>query len=214
MVGLLEIPMFPLGWPFLPTDKVILQVFEPRYVALMREIESRPLEDTEGFATVMIERGSEVGGGDDRSTLGVLVSVKAIRWVSLHRAAVLGQAQNVIEVLAWRDDDPFPRAVIEVHPWITDALDGPMAIAYSAACVAVSELRMLAFEAGVAIDPTAEIGIPTDGVSNSVWALCAAAPLGEQDRYRLLGVNHDTDRIRVLELMCRQRAETYRFGQD
>ena len=214
MEGLLEIPMFPLRWPFLPTDKVILQVFEPRYVALMREVESRPLEDTEGFGTVMIERGPEVGGGDARTNLGVLVSLKAIRWVSLHRATVLGEAKNVIEILTWREDDPFPRAVVEVQPWLTDGLDGPMAIAYSAACVAVNDLRMVAFEAGAALDPTAEVGTPVEGVSNSVWSLCAAAPLGEHDRYKLLAINDDTDRLRVLELMCKQRAETYRFGQD
>ena len=212
MQGLAEIPMFPLGWPFMPTERVVLQVFEPRYIAMVREIESRPLEDGNVFGTVMIERGSEVGGCEVRGTHGVLIGIDRIRWAGMHRAAIVGFARNVIEVLNWRTDDPYPKAVVELSPWITEGLDGPAAIAFVSAADAVRELRTAAFAAGAALDPTLEVGGTLAGTSETVWALCTAAPLGEHDRYRLLCESDATDRLRILELMCRQRIEMYRFG--
>ena len=210
--GLAEIAMFPLGWPFMPTERVVLQVFEPRYIAMVREIESRLIEDGNFFGTVMIERGSEVGGGEVRGTHGVLIEIHRIRWAGMHRAAIVGLARNVLEVLNWRSDDPFPKAVVEVSPWVTEGLDGPAAIAFVSAADAVRDLRNAAFAAGAALDPTVEVGASIAGSCETVWSLCAAAPLGEHDRYTLLCESDTTDRLRILELMCRQRIEMYRFG--
>ena len=206
--------MFPLGWPYLPTDRVVLQIFESRYVAMIRELEARPIEDGNVFGTVMIERGSEVGGGEVRGDIGVVVAVERIRWAGMNRAAVIGQARNVIEVLNWRSDDPYPKAVVELKHWNEDLVDGPMAIAAAAASSAVRELRTQAFANGAAIDPTLEVGESLGRQSQTAWSLCALAPLGEQDRFRLLAVDDETDRLRYLELMCRQRIEMYRFGNS
>ena len=59
-------PMFPLSAVLFPHASMPLHVFEPRYRALMRDC----LAGDARFGIVLIERGSEVGGGDERSALG------------------------------------------------------------------------------------------------------------------------------------------------
>ena len=58
------IPMFPLGTVLLPAMPFALNVFEPRYLKMMGDL----LEtDAPEFGIVLIERGHEVGGGEQRS---------------------------------------------------------------------------------------------------------------------------------------------------
>ena len=60
-------PMFPLGSVLLPGVVLPLHVFEPRYQQLVRDC----LEtDEHEFGVVLIDRGSEVGGGDSRTDVG------------------------------------------------------------------------------------------------------------------------------------------------
>ena len=61
-----RLPMFPLSAVLFPHSSMPLHVFEPRYRELMRDC----LAGDGRFGIVLIERGSEVGGGDERSTLG------------------------------------------------------------------------------------------------------------------------------------------------
>ena len=56
-------PMFPLGTVLFPHALLPLRVFEPRY----REMTARVLREDGEFGVVLIERGSEVGGGDSAS---------------------------------------------------------------------------------------------------------------------------------------------------
>src|ERR1700733_4312413 len=56
-----ELAMFPLGMVVFPHQTVGLCVFEPRYHRLLADVESE-----HRFGTCLIERGSDVGGGDER----------------------------------------------------------------------------------------------------------------------------------------------------
>ena len=58
--GSYELPMFPLGSVLLPGMVLPLRVFEPRYRALIATV---PSADAPEFGCVLIERGSEAGGG-------------------------------------------------------------------------------------------------------------------------------------------------------
>ena len=84
-----RLPMFPLSAVLFPHAPMPLHVFEPRYRALMRDC----LAGDARFGIVLIERGSEVGGGDERSALGTRgVITKAVelpdgRWVLRGRRA-------------------------------------------------------------------------------------------------------------------------------
>ena len=61
------LPMFPLGTVLVPAPPLPLHVFEPRYRALVDDC----LDGDREFGVVLIERGSEVGGGDVRFDIGV-----------------------------------------------------------------------------------------------------------------------------------------------
>jgi Lon protease-like protein len=72
-------PMFPLGSVLFPGVPIPLRVFEPRYLTLVGRLLD---EDEPGFefGVVLIERGPEAGGGDERASVGTiarLVSVAA-----------------------------------------------------------------------------------------------------------------------------------------
>ncbi|MEN3314917.1 MAG: uncharacterized protein V7605_1151, partial [Acidimicrobiaceae bacterium] len=54
--------MFPLGTVLFPGLALPLHVFEPRYQSLVQAC----LDGDGHFGIVLIERGSEVGGGDVR----------------------------------------------------------------------------------------------------------------------------------------------------
>ncbi|MEY3360946.1 MAG: hypothetical protein RL531_665, partial [Actinomycetota bacterium] len=65
------LPMFPLGTALLPGAMLPLHVFEERYRALVEHCLARDGE----FGVVLIERGSEVGGGDRRFAVGTLARI-------------------------------------------------------------------------------------------------------------------------------------------
>ena len=63
--------MFPLGTVLFPTGVLPLRVFEPRYRHMLDDL----LPGTREFGVVLIERGSEVGGGEVRSGVGTIARI-------------------------------------------------------------------------------------------------------------------------------------------
>ena len=63
--------MFPLGTVLFPHAVLPLHVFEPRYRVMMR----RCIDGDGEFGVVLIERGSEVGGGDARFDVGTIARI-------------------------------------------------------------------------------------------------------------------------------------------
>ena len=63
--------MFPLHTVLFPGVALPLHVFEPRYRALTRHC----LDGDGRFGVVLIERGSEVGGGDARLSVGTCARI-------------------------------------------------------------------------------------------------------------------------------------------
>ena len=105
------LPIFPLGSVLLPGMPVALRIFEPRYVVML----SRVLETSGEFGVVLIERGSEVGGGDQRFPVGTVARISSFDlqegWISV--VAVGGRR---FEVVDWLADDPHPQAVVRLLP--------------------------------------------------------------------------------------------------
>ena len=67
----IRLPMFPLGNVIFPYSAVPLRVFEPRYLTLLDSVS----EGSGEFGSVLIERGFEVGGGDQRFAIGTSVRI-------------------------------------------------------------------------------------------------------------------------------------------
>jgi uncharacterized protein len=198
-----RLPMFPLSAVLFPHASIPLHVFEPRYRELMRDC----LAGDARFGVVLIERGSEVGGGDERSTLGTRgVITKSVelpdgRWV----LEIEGEAR--IEVDEWLPDDPYPVALVreagpgpgpgsgsESAPGSEDA--GPLV---GAAGQRVRRARALLAEQGGAPPLPAELALDGGGDAEfAAWQLCAAAPLNSYDAQRLLAADGAPERLRLL----------------
>jgi Lon protease-like protein len=171
-------PMFPLGSVLFPSMPLPLRVFEPRYLALLSDI--LPDEPSE-FAVVLIERGSEVGGGEHRFTVGTVAQITDLD-ASEDFVVLIAEGTRRVEVTRWLEDDPYPKAELRVLDdlvW-SDAL-GPLR---NRAEVAVRALLELAAELTGEGWPS-DIQLADDPIA-ACWQLAAVAPLGPLDQVELL----------------------------
>lgn len=172
--------MFPLGSVVLPGMVVPLHVFEPRYQQLVADCQAG--DGT--FGVVLIERGSEVGGGDVRTDLGTLARIVEARELPEGRWLLGVAGVERIRVESWLPDDPYPRAEVTAWP---DVLDDPDPDQPSDRDIALGLLRRvtaLSAELGRQTPPL-DLELPDDPVLAGYVAV-AASPLGPADRQRLL----------------------------
>ena len=101
--------MFPLGTVLFPYALLPLQVFEPRYRLMMRHV----LDGDREFGVVLIERGSEVGGGDTRFDVATVARVVQAAELPDGRFALATVGMRRVRVRRWLADDPYPRAEVE-----------------------------------------------------------------------------------------------------
>jgi uncharacterized protein len=181
-----RLAMFPLSTVLFPGASMPLHVFEPRYRALMRDC----LAGDGRFGVVLIERGSEVGGGDIRAVLGTRgVIAKSIelpdgRWL----LRVVGE--SVVVVHEWLPDDPYPVALVDDYE-DTPPVPGEDLVAASgsieAAARRVRRARAVLAEHGGAPPLPPDLSLDGDGdPAAALWELCAAAPVSPYDAQRLL----------------------------
>jgi hypothetical protein len=171
-------PMFPLGSVLFPSMPLPLQIFEPRYLTMLSDI--LPDEPSE-FAVVLIERGSEVGGGEHRFPIGTIAEITELD-TSDELVVLVAEGTRRIEVTRWLEDDPYPKAEIRLLDdlvW-TDALE-PLRVRAERA---VRELLSLASELTGDGWPS-DIGLADDPIA-ACWQLAAIAPLGPLDQVELL----------------------------
>jgi uncharacterized protein len=172
-------PMFPLGTVLLPGVVLPLHVFEPRYQALVRDC----LETTEHeFGVVLIDRGSEVGGGDSRSDVGVVAKMLQVAAMDGGRFALVTVGTRRIRITRWLEDDPYPRA--DVEEWPDEA--GLVVTEDRIATTAARARRC----AGLAVEMGDQTNVPqcelTGDASYDSFALTAISPFGPADQYAAL----------------------------
>lgn len=192
--------MFPLGSVLLPSLFLPLHLFEPRYRQLIRDCLAGDLE----FGVVLIERGSEVGGGDVRADVGTVARVVQARELDDGRWAVGAVGTRRIRVVEWLPDDPYPRAEVEDWPDVTgDA--GAEADALAPVVATLRRVLALASELGdPAADATHELSADPSLASFQVVAL---SPIGPMDRQALLRVPGTAARLaRLAELLAEEEA--------
>ncbi|CAM2783892.1 LON peptidase substrate-binding domain-containing protein [Skermania piniformis] len=189
--------MFPLGAVLLPGEPLDLRVFEPRYVQLLRDVRAGVVPPE--FGVVLIERGHEVGGGDQRAAVGVLAEIERMSELSPDRFALTCRGTDRFRVRRWLPDDPYPRAELEFWPDSTDIAeqDDAQALAHVHANLAVvAELAgRLAERQGA---PAPSVGLldllPADPVARS-YLVTARVPLATADRYAALSAIGPVDRL-------------------
>lgn len=173
-----ELAMFPLGAVLLPGMPLPLRVFEPRYIALLSSVLG---EAEREFGVVLIERGSEVGGGDVRFGVGTVARIATVE-VTEGSIVLLATGAARFEVVRWLQDDPFPRAEVrELAPLELDA-GSVSALAAAEALVRATLTRASEF-VELPWSPDVELSAePTE----RLWQVAGIAPLGSLDQFALL----------------------------
>jgi Lon protease-like protein len=184
-----RLPMFPLSGVLFPHASLPLHVFESRYRVMLREC----LESDRRFGVVLIERGSEVGGGDQRCSLGTRAVVVAASALADGRWLVEVEGETRICVDEWLPDDPYPQALVEEAGSVADHVPGPL---LEDATVRVRRVRALLSEQGGAPALSPDIDLSGGGdAERASWKLCGVAPVDAYDAQRLLAAGSTSERL-------------------
>ena len=188
------VPQFPLGTVLFPTMVLPLHIFEPRYRVMIEQV-------TEGdglFGVTLIERGSEVGGDDQRTDFGTLAKVVEAERLHDGRWGVLAVGADRFTVERWLPDDPFPVAEIELWP---DGDEGqvsdqaPASARYGEVVSIFRRCMAMAAESGINVGPVPD---SFDEMTLGSMQMAALAPLSTLDKQRLLGAPTTTERVDLL----------------
>ena len=185
--------MFPLGSVLLPSVYLPLHVFEERYQALVQDC----LDGSGEFGVVLIERGSEVGGGDTRTTVGTVARIIEASRFDDGRWALGTVGTRRIRVTAWLPDAPYPLA--EVEDWDDPPPSAELAATVSGLMGPLRRVLALHAELGDSV-VSATVELSDDPVLASYQAV-AVAPFGPADRYALLATPDAGERVERLRAM-------------
>ncbi|RFA09733.1 hypothetical protein B7R54_11340 [Subtercola boreus] len=196
------LPVFPLGsvlFPFMPLQ---LRLFEERYLVMLSKVlESEPSE----FGVVLIERGQEVGGGEQRFTVGTLAQIAQLEAPEGYVVLVaVGTRRFVID--EWMPDNPYPEARASLLPPLE--WDESLAPLREEAEVVVRRVLTLAASLGEEEWP-ADLQLSEDPSAAS-WQLAGIAPVGPLDQIALLRSNSLKNLLTSVISMTRDVEETYR----
>ena len=188
--------MFPLGTVLLPGAVLPLHVFEPRYRQLVVDC----LADDDGdpeFGVTLIERGSEVGGGDQRTVVGVVARMVRVEALDDGRYAIVTVGTRRIRVNAWLPDDPYPLA--DVDEWPDEGADEPgLDARVGHLTERLAGVLRLAIELGDIPAEGADLSSVAGDPLVASYHLAALAPIGPADRYRLLCAPSPAARLDLL----------------
>lgn len=172
------LPMFPLGSVLFPHMPLLLKVFEDRYLIMLAQIlQDEPSE----FGVALIERGQEVGGGEQRFTVATVAQITQLDTAEGF-VVLVAEGGRRIEVDEWLEDDPYPRATVHVLPELV--WDDDLQPLRDRAEEAVRRIIAVASEFA---DQTwhSDVTLADDPVA-AAWQLAAIAPFGPLDQMTLL----------------------------
>ncbi len=192
--------MFPLSMVVFPHQMIGLIVFEPRYRTLLDDIDL-----TQEFGTCLITRGSEVGGGDERTSVGTWMRVRGVQRFPDGKAFLAVEGVKCIRVDGWLPDDPYPRAEISER-CCEDVMINPDLLGLAE--TSVRALRTLQSE--VTPDEVAPVRVEmAEDPWERAWQLCAMTPMATFDQFKVLSLENPNDRLVLLNEICCERYGDY-----
>jgi Lon protease-like protein len=191
-----ELPIFPLESVLMPLEQLPLRIFEPRYVALVNDCVQSPIPR---FGVVLIARGREVGGGDERYEVGALAEIAECVDLGAERYALNCLMGERIRVCDWLPDQPYPRATVRIWPDEPgDPVTGNQLRDIDDRVVALFE-RVAAARDAPPPHRDEVLGRERPGdIGKRLYALASLLPLGPADRYAVLSAPSPTDRLAAL----------------
>ena len=209
----LPMAMFPLQSALLPDEDLPMQIFEPRYTALIRDCMR---DDDPRFGVVLISHGREVGGGDVRCDVGTVARITdCVDLAGSGRFVLRCQTGERIRVCDWLPDDPYPRAMVQAWP------DEPGEPVTARQLEELEDRVMALFERiadarGVPLpDRVTLLGGDKAGpdftAGQRLFALAARIPIGTADQYTVLSAPSAADRLAALSEAVDAVAELVEF---
>jgi Lon protease-like protein len=203
-----SLAMFPLGTVLVPFAILPLHVFEPRYRVLMFDC----LRGDQEFGVVLIERGHEVGGEDQRFAVATVALIADARELPDGRWVLLAAGTRRVDIVEWLPDDPYPMALTRARPespW-SDAADAALAVAEAAVRRLLAQAAELdQEEAPASLDLAAEPEV-------AAWQLVSDTPMSPLDKQRLLAVDDPAERLRQLTAVAEDQGIllAYRLNRE
>ena len=167
-------------------------------------------EDVPQFGVVLIERGSEVGGGERRFGIGTLAEVLEIAAPD-GPLAVVAKGTTRFRVKSWLDDDPYPMAEIElldpltVDEGVGDHLVATETIVRDTLEYLESITDSLAWSSDIDLSEDPE---------EKLWQLAGIAPLGPLDHQDFLTENSFSSLAGKIQSTVHEALETLKLSQD
>ncbi|MGH8987863.1 MAG: LON peptidase substrate-binding domain-containing protein [Acidimicrobiales bacterium] len=211
-----RLPMFPLSTVLFPSGRLQLHIFEARY----RKMTADCLSGNGELGVVLITRGREVGGGDERVVVGTVGQIDGAMRLPDGRWLLSIGGLRRLRVVEWLPEEPYPLAMVEdIDGRDRRVSTGPdkepedpeePALRLEAALSAVRQARALLSESvpGAPFPAEFETGVHAAiDLDMAGWLLCDAAPLGDLDRLRLLETRGLGERLELVQSLSDEIAD-------
>jgi hypothetical protein len=195
--------MFPLGSVLFPHMPMALRLFEPRYLKMLGDLLEDPRPE---FGVVLIERGHEVGGGDQRFEIGTMAQVLEVD-AQQDFMGLVARGSTRFSVRTWLPEDPYPVADVEPLPpleW-SDSL----ARLRTETEGAVRKALSLTSEFGDTWPPEVEL---SQNPIEACWQLAGVTPVGALDQIAMLKAASAEELLTLTAGFARDAAETISMG--
>lgn len=201
------LPLFPLGTVLMPGAQLPLQIFEPRYLQLLRDLIENQDHQTPLFGVVAIREGYDVGESRVRALhpVGCAAQVTHAAALGDRRFLVVTRGISRFRLHHIEEGGGEPYLTAEVS-WLSEPQGDPLAVAELAARLRV---ELAAYREDVGADPLEPPGTSWD---LSYW-VPEAVMLDLTDRQLLLASSDTESRLRLaLQLVRRERAVVASLG--
>ena len=195
-----SLPLFPLGTVLMPGAQLPLQIFEPRYVALLRDLLEAQDERPPVFGVVAIREGFEVGEEGVRALhqVGCAALLTQAAELGGRRYLIVSQGTDRFTLDGIDDTAGTPYATARVT-WL-DEPEGDPAVAVDLA--RRLRVELLAYRATLGAEPADP---PVSDRELSYWVPEGVA-LDLGDRQSLLASSDTESRLRLaLRIVRRER---------
>ncbi len=189
------IPLFPLNSILFPKGRISLQIFESRYVDMIRQC----LKDQTGFGVVLIETGSEVarlGQKLDIHRIGTYSNV--VDWNQLPNGllGITVEGHTTFKIIeSWREGNDLCKAEVVFREF--DSVDSDPVDVGDQFREYVDLLQ------GLSKHPAIEelkLDISFENLREIAWRLSELLPISNRDKQALLELSDPFDRLEQIEL--------------
>lgn len=205
------LPLFPLGSVLLPGGELGLQIFEPRYVQLLRDlIEAQDVAEPV-FGVLAIQKGFEVGAdaAGELHEVGCAARITQafnVAGEQLYGVQAVGTRRFHLDELHTDERHAYPSG--DITWWGEPTHDphdpnGDVAVTLAASLRAEIVTYLHVVGGGGGQTETSELSPPSDATELSYW-VAQALSLGVGSIQRLLACPDTSTRLRLGRKMARQ----------